>query len=380
MIIKGNTVGTTMPRSDWNQTNPLKADFIKNKPDVSLNGIGAAPAGFGLGNTATYPPDNTLNKALANGWYWTGPDPDAHPATPGMEYAVAFTKNRSAGGVVQELTSLSYDTTGCQMNRITLDGGANWIEEWVNPPLVPGTVYRTTERRNGKAVYKELDTNGILKYRLDGEDTWQEYTALGGYGLGTTAVALPEDNLNKALRNGWYWATKESCAAAGLQDEMEYAVVLVKNRFDGVVVQELTSIGTASGFSSTVGCQLVRYTADGGNTWINEWVNPPMKHGVEYRTTKRYLNSQPVYVKLVAYDLPSAISANSNIAVPHGISGLNTLVSVYGRVGDYIIPYLNKDGASIGASSVSSSTLILGVHGMTVESGKKVRIIMEYTK
>lgn len=35
--IRGNTVGTTMPRPDWNQGNPNKADFIKNKPDLSTD-------------------------------------------------------------------------------------------------------------------------------------------------------------------------------------------------------------------------------------------------------------------------------------------------------------------------------------------------------
>lgn len=36
--IRGNTVGTTMPRPDWNQTDPTKADYIKNKPDISGGG------------------------------------------------------------------------------------------------------------------------------------------------------------------------------------------------------------------------------------------------------------------------------------------------------------------------------------------------------
>lgn len=34
MKIKGNTVGTPMPRSDWEQTNPKKADYIHNKPKI----------------------------------------------------------------------------------------------------------------------------------------------------------------------------------------------------------------------------------------------------------------------------------------------------------------------------------------------------------
>ena len=61
--IRGNTVGTTTPRPDWNQNDSQKADYIKNKPtellanaDAHLNNnsnphgvtpaqIGAAPAG-----------------------------------------------------------------------------------------------------------------------------------------------------------------------------------------------------------------------------------------------------------------------------------------------------------------------------------------------
>lgn len=33
--IRGNTVGTSMPRPDWNQTDPTKADYILNKPGLS---------------------------------------------------------------------------------------------------------------------------------------------------------------------------------------------------------------------------------------------------------------------------------------------------------------------------------------------------------
>ena len=31
--IIGNPVGTTLPKSDWKQTDPTKGDYIKNKPD-----------------------------------------------------------------------------------------------------------------------------------------------------------------------------------------------------------------------------------------------------------------------------------------------------------------------------------------------------------
>ena len=32
MKIRGDTVGTTAPRPDYNQNNPRKADYIKNRP------------------------------------------------------------------------------------------------------------------------------------------------------------------------------------------------------------------------------------------------------------------------------------------------------------------------------------------------------------
>lgn len=35
MKIRGHTVGTTMPRADYAQTDPKKADYIKNKPDLA---------------------------------------------------------------------------------------------------------------------------------------------------------------------------------------------------------------------------------------------------------------------------------------------------------------------------------------------------------
>ena len=36
MIIRGNTVGTTMPRADYAETNPKSAAYIKNKPDNAI--------------------------------------------------------------------------------------------------------------------------------------------------------------------------------------------------------------------------------------------------------------------------------------------------------------------------------------------------------
>lgn len=36
-VIQGNTVSTTMPRANYNQTDETKSDFIENKPDEKIN-------------------------------------------------------------------------------------------------------------------------------------------------------------------------------------------------------------------------------------------------------------------------------------------------------------------------------------------------------
>jgi hypothetical protein len=53
MKIRGNTVGTPTPRPDWNQTDPTKADYIRNKPDLSNIGGGTGE------NGATFTPTIT---------------------------------------------------------------------------------------------------------------------------------------------------------------------------------------------------------------------------------------------------------------------------------------------------------------------------------
>ena len=53
MKIQGNTVGTTMPRSDWAQTDPKKADYIKNKPDIQAMQTAINNAATAASNAAT---------------------------------------------------------------------------------------------------------------------------------------------------------------------------------------------------------------------------------------------------------------------------------------------------------------------------------------
>lgn len=140
------------------------SDTVRPKP----NDIGAAPDGFGLGaNTARLITDG--NDALVGGWFYWGNIDTNLPFTYG--HMRVDPRLSSSKGQILMQTAYSDGYPGCVAQRKMMDGAFKpW--EWVNPPMVTGTEYRTTERCQNKSVYKKLDTDGAIKWRLDGEDTW----------------------------------------------------------------------------------------------------------------------------------------------------------------------------------------------------------------
>ena len=78
--------------------------------------------------------------------------------------------------------------------------------------------------------------------------------------------------------------------------------------------------GASSILNGTVSQRSQKGASSGWTPW--EYVNPPMKLGVEYRTTERYLG-KPVYVKLIdCGNLPNGTTKE----VAHGITNLDFMV------------------------------------------------------
>lgn len=144
--IRGNTVGTTMPRSDWNQTDPSKADFIKNKPDLTPAGIGAAPAGFGLGVTA-----------------WRDDVPDNHGGTGFFALHAGATNSpfnnigdlihigRTENIATQLGIDHLYGRPDLLIRKRANDGWGDWRH--INPRMLLNTEYLTNEVWQDKDVY-----------------------------------------------------------------------------------------------------------------------------------------------------------------------------------------------------------------------------------
>ena len=126
-------------------------------PDVNGNlivgaaDVGAAPAGYGLGEPAPYVDD--FDDAKTNGWYRAhGVMSKNYPTLiNGVDgaYGVLFVQTRD-GSVYQETRYKNFVA-----QRYYID--SKWSAwEYVNPPMTLGVEYRTTERFMSRPVYTKM--------------------------------------------------------------------------------------------------------------------------------------------------------------------------------------------------------------------------------
>ena len=118
--------------------------------------IGAAPAGYGLGESVPY-------KVSWNDHVVTGFFAGANPMPTGIDgYAFQGLTINYDGWLWQiALKTSGIDDRSMLVRKRTKDGEyGEW--EWVNPPMVPNVEYRTTERYMGKSVYVKMFYFGYL--------------------------------------------------------------------------------------------------------------------------------------------------------------------------------------------------------------------------
>lgn len=118
--------------------------------------IGAAPAGYGLGVEAKTV--NDIDNIVGTGWFYGTPKID------GFVFGNSIIHHyENSGYSVQEAKLLSATTgTGCDNTILRREKYAGvWQPwEWIDPPMLIGTEYRTTERFNGKPVYTQAFSLG----------------------------------------------------------------------------------------------------------------------------------------------------------------------------------------------------------------------------
>lgn len=281
------------------------------------NMMGSAPSGFGLGDKNV--PTTAWKYTKGAGFLRSSNgSPDGE-----QWWGITCARDSGTGAQVAFKNENSILIEAKRIYKTDSYGNTTGDWEYVDPPMVDGAEYRTTERFNGKAVYKRLNSNGTLEYRLDGESAWHPYTNLisaapAGYGLGEANGRTCSD-CNTALNNGFYNLSGENCQNVPTNAQHHYGTMIVERRGSAIIHQTVNR------------CNILirRYSGDNGSTWTEwEWENPPLSVGVEYRTTER-AEGKPVYVKRISVTCESDISTVGSgdiIHFPHNISNFGNVV------------------------------------------------------
>ena len=124
MIIRGNTVGTTVPRPDYAQTDESKSDFIRNKPDAAIaKAQKTAEAASSLAAGALARSGGTMTGSLdMGGMKLTGlPQPEAAGEAVSMGYLESYVNLRHMTAVVT-LTSAGWSDTAPYTQTVAVEG------------------------------------------------------------------------------------------------------------------------------------------------------------------------------------------------------------------------------------------------------------------
>ena len=139
--------------------------YSKTESDTLLTG--KAPAGYGLGGIAKIlTSSDDLNNIKTTGWYcYHRSKQPANVPTPEVYSAVMeVIFGNFSGQTVQRVYSTGDDKDWNLVAQRVFYGSGGWQPwEWLNPPMILGVEYRTTERYMGKPVYTMAFSTGNLR-------------------------------------------------------------------------------------------------------------------------------------------------------------------------------------------------------------------------
>lgn len=305
---------------DWMPT----AEEVGARPSnwmPSASDVGAAPSGYGLGESPVCITDvSQLDNYSENGWYR-------------CKFAEAIGIN---------------DRWFYEANlHVKRTGEDNWTQEiYPAGQVIPSS-------RVCQSNWKE---------------PWKIAVAPAGYGLGETSKHATD--MNTCIVHGWYWMNSST---ANVPDGFQYGSCFVRTRTANQITQFLYD---HLGFTGVGGYKMIRSSTDGGATWTEEWENPPMILGVEYRTTKRY-NGKALYViRADVGTLPNSKSRSVPIVKTDGTNvTFSEIVEITGvsKAGGGTNPMGNQGGLSdvwiTNESKMTVNTLTtsdLSTHTLTV--------------
>ena len=189
----GTSEYVTLERAD----SPTQVGTPLNADTFNAAFAEKAPSGYGLGVTS---PEFVSNpdQATKSGWYRT-----TDPITGGSGFMCVSAYD--AKYIRQDFYNIhSKDGNSKHLVRWMYNGEFSpW--EWVNPPMVPNTEYRTTERWNGSPVYVKAINFGNLPngtrrnipHGIDGKSENVRYSMKAEQ----TGRMLPDASITEVIAN-----------------------------------------------------------------------------------------------------------------------------------------------------------------------------------
>ena len=263
-----------------------------NPHGVTPAQIGAAPAGYGLGEHSIHTAD--CHSITENGWYYT--DSSTLNAPSGMQYGTILAKTRG-NALVLEYTDI--------------DGGRK---------------FQAVRKANGE--WNDWVDCSPSAFAPAGYDLVNALSAQGWYKIGTLAPATFDTACATFYIGGSFSNTKPTPSIIDVVITSSGANA--KTRVSTHDLRQIVRVGLIAETSNLFGVYVfyennnsnwVKIHADTVNgtftpadfvassvaesnmvtvAYLDEWENPPMIPGIEYRTTERY-EGKPVYIKRTAF-------------------------------------------------------------------------------
>ena len=205
--------------------------------------INAAPDGFGLGNIGKLlTPEDNLDEVKTNGWYiWErGKEPKGTlPASIGQDTYATCVRVWGNGAVCYQesadMTDGSFQGSFCTR---TIYGSKIYPWEYINPPMVPGVEYRTTERYIGKPVYVKMVDCGSLpnagyKAVNIGTPGLEKVIEISGCAIDTKGdfYSIPATNFSSSVHDVGLYATGSQAIAISTQSDRSNYRAYVKVKY-----------------------------------------------------------------------------------------------------------------------------------------------------
>ena len=115
--------------------------------------IGAAPAGYGLGEAKLISMAD-IDSITSPGWYYSNESATLGGYTSSRWWMQVLAYGSGVTFATQRIITFG-SGLGYELVRHKING--TWSEcDWINPPMLAGVEYRTTERYNGLPVYRKL--------------------------------------------------------------------------------------------------------------------------------------------------------------------------------------------------------------------------------